>query len=57
MSKDEHGGNATALNRLISKQVEPCISDALMSLDKDFYLITVGAKDGVFVYKKKNEKQ
>lgn len=47
-SKKDHGKNAMVLNRLISKKIEPCISDVLMSMDKNFYLITVYAKDGEF---------
>jgi ATP-dependent Clp protease ATP-binding subunit ClpB len=53
MGKAEHGKNATILNRLISKKIEPCISDALMSIDKDFHVITIGVKDDEFVYKAK----
>lgn len=51
MSKKEHGKNATVLGRLISKKVEPCISDALMSIDRDCHLICVGTKDNGFIYK------
>lgn len=54
MGKEEHGKNATIFNRLISKKVEPCISDALMSIDKsntNTYVISVGVKDDKFVYK------
>jgi ATP-dependent Clp protease ATP-binding subunit ClpC len=51
LGKLEHGKNATILNRLISKKIEPCISDALMSLDKDFHFITIGVKDDEFIYK------
>lgn len=60
MSKDGHGSNAGILNRIISKKVEPCISDTLLSMDnKNAYLITVDAEDDKFACKKKkiNEKQ
>jgi len=50
MSKDEHGGNATILNRLISKKIESCISDALVSIGKEFYNIMIDVKDDVFIY-------
>lgn len=30
--KDEHGLNATIVSRLISKKIEPCIADAILSL-------------------------
>lgn len=51
MGKAEHGKNATILNRLISKKVEPCISDALMSMNKDCHVIIIDVKDDKFVYK------
>ncbi len=55
MSKDEHGGNATILNRLISKKIESCISDALILIGshpviKDFYNITINVEDEGFVH-------
>lgn len=56
MGKEEHGKNATILNRLITKRLEPCISDALMSMDKDCNLISVGVKDNEFVHKAKKKK-
>lgn len=56
LSKKDHGKNATVLNRLISKNVEPCISDILMDMDKNFNTITVYAKDGVFFCKKEKKK-
>jgi ATP-dependent Clp protease ATP-binding subunit ClpA len=34
MSKVEHGKNASVLKRLISRDIEPCISDALLSTGK-----------------------
>ena len=49
-SKDEHGSNATVLNRLVSKKIEPCISDAL-SGHKDNCVITVDVEDDEFVCK------
>jgi len=54
MSKDEYGMNANILNRLIVKQIEPCIADALMSLELNTtYNIIIDVKDGEFVYKKR----
>lgn len=50
MGKSDHGKNAAVLNRIISKKIEPCISDALMSLDKNFHVITVIANDDKFEY-------
>jgi len=54
MGKEEHGKNATILNRLISKKVEPCISDALMSMDKGTHVVTIGVKDDNFVHRTKS---
>ena len=52
IGKQDHGKNAAILNRLISKKIEPCISDALMSMNnKDVYTITIGVKDDAFVHK------
>jgi len=34
-SKEEHGKNAMIFDRLIAKEVEPVVSDALMSIGKD----------------------
>jgi ATP-dependent Clp protease ATP-binding subunit ClpA len=48
--KSEHGKNATALNRLMSKKIEPCMSDALMSMNKGFHTITIDVKDDAFIY-------
>jgi len=54
MQKGEYGSNATVLNRLITKKIEPCISDALLSIDDNkFYTITIDAKKGKFTYRKK----
>lgn len=52
LSKKDHGKNATVLNRLISKKVEPCISDVLMAMDNDYYIITAYVKDNEFLCKK-----
>ena len=52
-SKKDHGKNASVFDRLISREIEPCISDALLSLDKNFYLITIGVKDGEFTFSKR----
>jgi hypothetical protein len=57
MSKKVYGKNATILNRLISKEIEPCISDALLSIKgTGFYTITVDFKDGKFIYRKRKRK-
>jgi ATP-dependent Clp protease ATP-binding subunit ClpC len=53
MGKKEHGKNATILNRLISKKIEPCISDALISSKKDSQSIIIETKDDNFVYRVK----
>ncbi|TRZ80307.1 ATP-dependent Clp protease ATP-binding subunit [bacterium] len=54
MSKDEYGMNANILNRLIVKQVEPCVADALMSLDVNImYGVTISVKDGEFIHTKR----
>lgn len=50
MGKSDHGKNAAVLNRIISKKIEPCISDALMSLDKNFHIINVIVNDDKFEY-------
>ena len=50
LGKSEHGKNAAILNRIISKKVEPCISDALMSLDKNFHVISVVVNNNNFEY-------
>jgi ATP-dependent Clp protease ATP-binding subunit ClpC len=55
MSKHEHGKNAAVFNRLISKKVEPCISDVLMSMGKDFHSITIDVDNDQFIAKKKKE--
>jgi ATP-dependent Clp protease ATP-binding subunit ClpA len=55
IGKDEYGKNATVLNRLVGKKIEPCISDALMSSDKSFYVITIDIKDDEFIFRKKKE--
>ncbi len=52
-SKKDHGKNATIFDRLISREIEPCISDALLSFDKEFYIITISVKNDEFVFKKK----
>jgi ATP-dependent Clp protease ATP-binding subunit ClpC len=55
-SKKDHGKNASVFDRLISREIEPCISDALLSLDKEFYTITIDAKNGDFVFSKRKRK-
>jgi len=59
MTKEQHGKNATMLNRLISKEIEPCISDALMSIpssDIGFYTITIDTKADGFGFRKRKRK-
>jgi len=53
--KKDHGKNASVFDRLLSREIEPCISDALMSLDKDFYTITVKAKGDEFSFTKRKK--
>jgi len=54
ISKTEHGKNAGMLNRLISKQIEPCIADALLSLPVNkVHKIFIGVDGDQFVYLKK----
>ena len=50
MSKSSHGKNATMFKRLIAKEIEPCISDALMSLGDGRQTITIDVKDDKFIY-------
>jgi ATP-dependent Clp protease ATP-binding subunit ClpA len=57
MSKNEHGKNAMVLNRIITKKIEPCVSDALMSLGQDFYSITIVVEDDAFSYKIEKEEK
>ena len=57
MSKKEHGKNATVIRRLISKEIEICVSDALLSLgNKSLYTITIDTKKDQFIYRKIKEK-
>ena len=56
MSKEEHGGNANTLNRIISKKVENCISDVLMSC-KNPKKVVISVKDGDFVGGKNEDKK
>jgi ATP-dependent Clp protease ATP-binding subunit ClpC len=55
-SKKDHGKNASVFDRLIAREIEPCISDALLSLDKNHYTITINAKNGEFVFSKRKRK-
>lgn len=49
LSHEEYGKNATILRRLITKKLEPCISDALLSLpNTGFYFITISCSNGEF---------
>jgi len=50
MGKNEHGKNATVINRIIAKKIEPCISDALMSMGKNVKSIAINTKGDEFQY-------
>jgi len=53
-SKSEYGKNASIIKRIIVKNIEPCISDALLSdKDKTSFTITISVQDNQLVYKKK----
>lgn len=52
ISTKEHGKNANILKRLIAKKIEPCISDALLSMDNKEHIITIDVKDDKVVYRK-----
>jgi len=52
-SKQSHGGNATVLDRLIAREIEPCVSDALLSLDQNYYVISIGVKKGELTFSKR----
>ena len=51
MSKEEHGVNATVINRLISKYIEPVVADALESESKKD--VVIDFKDKKFFIKSK----
>ena len=55
--KEAYGRNATALNRLIVKEVEPCVSDALMTIKDGSYTVIIDALNGKFKYRKRKLKQ
>ena len=52
MSKEEHGGNANILNRIISKKIENCISNVLMSC-KNPKEIVVSVSGDIFIGEEK----
>jgi len=52
LSKEEHGSNATVLNRLIAKKIEPCVSDALTGRGSGC-IIFISVENDNFVCKKK----
>jgi len=52
LSKEEYGANATVLNRLIAKKVEPCISDVLAEC-KNGFTMTISVENENFVCNKK----
>lgn len=61
ISKEEHGMNATVINRLISKYIEPCVADVIIDLpENDAYSYEVSieptkdskdSKDSCFIAK------
>jgi ATP-dependent Clp protease ATP-binding subunit ClpC len=56
-SGEQFGQNASPLNRLIAKELEPCISDALLSIPSNKpYTITVDVKNDEFIYRKRQRK-
>ena len=51
-SKEEHGLNATIINRLISKEIEPCIADKLLEISHDInnkYFIDINIENDKFI--------
>jgi len=49
-SKKEHGTNANMLNRIISREIEPCISDTLLTIKgHDKYNIRIDVENDQFV--------
>jgi ATP-dependent Clp protease ATP-binding subunit ClpA len=53
-SKKEHGKNANMLHRIISKDIESCISDVLLTIKgKDSYSISVDVDNNQFVCHKR----
>jgi ATP-dependent Clp protease ATP-binding subunit ClpA len=52
LSKEEYGSNATVLNRLIAKKIEPCISDALVRCG-DGCVMYVSVENDNFICNKK----
>lgn len=53
LGKDEHGTNAMAIERIISKNIEPCIADGLLSIKEQNkeHTIEVEIKDNEFSLK------
>jgi ATP-dependent Clp protease ATP-binding subunit ClpA len=51
LSKEEYGANATILNRIIAKNIEPCISDTLMKCGEGL-TITISVDNNSFICKK-----
>ncbi|HUU41054.1 MAG TPA: AAA family ATPase, partial [Desulfatiglandales bacterium] len=59
LSKTEHGMNATIIDRLVSKYLEPCLADVFLKLenqDKICYTVTVNVKNNEFIAKKRQRK-
>lgn len=51
----DHGKNATLVERLISRQIEPVLSDALLEAGQDPYQITIRVNKGKLNYTKKKK--
>jgi len=58
LSRNEHGMNASILDRLISKQVDPCVADALLELEGQDGTITITvSNDAEFVARKRKTRK
>lgn len=60
LSKLEHGMNANVLDRIISKKIEPCVADALLSIVKNQQsYVAIGFKNNDFFFRirRKNEQK
>lgn len=60
MSKQEHGMNANVINRIIEKNLETVLADALLSIEESVLCtMTISVENGVFTVKsrKSNRKQ
>lgn len=59
ISKEEHGLNATVINRLITKYIEPCVADAILDipdnngLDSEYSVLVEPDGENLFLAKTK----